>query len=113
MYEKELRKRGDINSAINHVFSGKYPHRYTNNSLNYFENLQKELDARKSKSARMLYRRELKHHQDKLNYTNEIQRLRGELSKNDTRLPIGTRKTLEDRIAKLKELGGQIVDEIK
>jgi len=47
-----------------------------------------------------------------VNYTNEIQRLRGEISKNDTRLPIGTRKTLEERIAKLKELGGQIVDKI-
>jgi len=84
-----------------------------NYSQHYFKNLKDFLEAQKSKTAAVLYRRKLKEHQDKVNYTNEIQRLRGELSKNDTRLPIGTRKTLKDRIAKLKELGGQIVDEIK
>ena len=61
----------------------------------------------------LLYRRKLKEHQDKTNYTNEIQRIRGEISKYDTRLPIGTRGRLDERIKKLKELGGQVVDEIK
>ena len=84
-----------------------------NYSQRYFKNLKDFLEAQKNKSASVLYRRKLKEHQDKVNYTNEIQRLRGELSKNDTRLPIGTRETLEDRIAKLKELGGQIVDKIE
>ena len=81
-------------------------------SQHYFKNLKDFLKAQKSKSAFLLYRKKLKEHQDKVNYTNEIQRLRGEISKNDTRLPIGTRKTLEDRISKLKELGGQIVDAV-
>ena len=117
MYKKHLRKRvpperTDINKSITTLFSGKYPHTYTNNSLTYYENLQRELEGRKTKSARALFRKELKQNQNKINYTNEIQRLRGEISKNDTRLPIGTRKTLEDRIAKLKELGGQIVDKV-
>ena len=83
-----------------------------NYSQRYFKNLKDFVEAQKSRSASLLYRRKLKEHQDKVNYTNEIQRLRGEISKNDTRLPIGTRKTLEDRISKLKELGGQIVDKI-
>ena len=46
MYRRELRKRGDINSVdinrrITSLFSGTYPNRYTNNSLNYYENLKK------------------------------------------------------------------------
>ena len=84
-----------------------------NYSQHYFNNLKDFLEAQKSRSSSLLYRKKLKEHQDKVNYTNEIERLRGELSKNDARLPIGTRKTLEDRIAKLKESGGQVVDEIK
>ena len=84
-----------------------------NYSQQYFKNLKDFLEAQKTKTAAVLYRRKLKEHQDKVNYTNEIQRLRGELSRNDTRLPIATRKTLKARIEKLKDPGGQIVDEIK
>ena len=84
-----------------------------NHSQQYFKNLKDFLEAQKSKTASLLYKRKLKEHQDKVYYTNEIQRIRGELSKYDTRLPIGTRKTLKDRVEKYKELGGQIVDEIK
>ena len=110
MYKNKLRKRGDINSAnITRVFTATNH----NNSLNYFENLKKELETRKARFGRMLFRRKLQEHQDKVNYTNEIQRLRGELSRNDTRLPDGTIDTLKARIAKLKDLGGQIVHEIK
>lgn len=84
-----------------------------NYSQQYFKNLKDLVEAHQSRSASLLYRKKLKEHQDKINYTNEIQRIRGELSRNDTRLPIGTRDTLEKRIAKLKELGGEIVDKIK
>ena len=84
-----------------------------NYSQQYFKNLKDFLEAQKTKTAAVLYRRKLKEYQDKVNYTNEIQRLRGELSKNDTRLPIATREKLKDRIEQLKALGGQIVDEIK
>ena len=83
-----------------------------NYSQRYFKNLKDFVEAQKSRSASLLYRRKLKEHQDKVNYTNEIQRLRGEISKNDTRLPEGTIQTLKDRVARLKQLGGQIVDKI-
>ena len=55
----------------------------------------------------------MKEHQNKVNYTNEIQRIRGELTRNNTRLPIGTRERFEERVKHLKELGGQIADETK
>ena len=114
MYKNKLNKnRVDINGAITSLFSGRYPNTYTNNSLNYFENLKKELEAHKTKKANILFRKNLLEHQNKINYTNELNRIRGEISRNDTRLPAGTIKHLKDRVDKLKKLGAQIVDEIK
>ena len=84
-----------------------------NYSQRYFKNLKDFIEAQKNRSASLLYRKKLKEHQNKVNYTNEIQRIRGELTRNDTRLPIGTRERLEERLKHLKELGGQITDEIK
>ena len=83
-----------------------------NHSHQYFKNMKDFLEAQKTKAASVMYRKKLKEHQDKTNYTNEIQRLRGELSRNDTRLPAGTIKTLQDRVQKLKELGGRELDKI-
>ena len=82
-----MRRRGDINSAITHVFSGTCPNKNVNSSLKYYENLQREVESRKTRSAKMLYRKQLKEQQNKINYTNELQRLRGELFRNDTRPP--------------------------
>ena len=99
-----LRKRTNVNDAIINYFSGSYPNKYLNNQTTYQENLQKELEGRKSKSANMLYRKQLREHQHKLNYINEIHRIRGILSQNDTRLPIGTRERLNKRIEEIKKL---------
>ena len=49
-------------------------------------------------------------HQDKVNYTNEVNRSRGELSRNDTRFPIGTVEKLKQRIEELKKLPATIAD---
>ena len=81
--------------------------------LNYFKNLKENLEAHRSKSKAILYRKNLLEHQNKMNYNNEIHRIRGILSQNDTRLPIGTRERLEERQKALRKLGGEIVDEIK
>ena len=109
MYKEELRRRGDINDAITHLFSGSYTNKYNNNSLNYYENLKKELIERKMKKPRILFRKKLLEDQNKMNYINEVNRIRGTLSQNDTRFPIGTREKLIQRINDLKKL----VDEIK
>ena len=42
--------------------------------------------------------------QDKENYVNEIHRIRGVLSQNDNRLPIGTRERLENHIKEIQNL---------
>jgi hypothetical protein len=75
-----------------------------NNHFKYFENLKKELEAKKTKVANLNYRIKLKQMQNKENYLNEINRLRGVLSLSDNRLPIGTRERLQSRIKEIQNL---------
>lgn len=82
--------------------SGRYP--MLNNQLNYLQSLKKEIEGRKFKAAKTSYRNKLREQQDRDNYMNEIYRIRGELSKNDNRLPIGTRERLEKRVEEIKNL---------
>ena len=74
------------------------------NHLKYFENLKKELEAKKTKVANLNYRIKLKQMQDRENYLTELHRIRGVLSQNDNRLPIGTRARLESRIKEIQNL---------
>ena len=92
------------NKVLLDVFDGKYPSTHLNNQIRYFQNVKRELEARQTKVANLSYRNKLKQQQNKENYLNEIQRIRGELSKNDNRLPIGTRERLEKRVEEIKKL---------
>ena len=74
------------------------------NQLKYLEQVKRELEARKSKVGNLSYRKKLKQMQDEENYLSEIHRIRGVLSQNDNRLPIGTRERLEQRIKDLQNL---------
>ena len=74
------------------------------NHLKYFEILKKELEARSMRTANLSYRKKLKQMQDKENYLTEIHRIRGVLSQNDNRLPIGTRDRLSNRIKEIQNL---------
>ena len=42
-----------------------------NHSHQYFKNMKDFLEAQKTKAASVMYRKKLKEHQDKTNYTNE------------------------------------------
>ena len=77
---------------------------YKDNQLKYLEIIRKELEARKSKVGNIKYRKKLKEQQDKENYLSEIHRIRGVLSASDTRLPIGTRDRLNQRIKQIQDL---------
>ena len=74
------------------------------NHLKYFENFKKDLESRASRTANLSYRQKLKQMQDKENYLTEIHRIRGVLSQNDNRLPIGTRDRLSNRIKEIQNL---------
>ena len=74
------------------------------NQLKYLEQVRKELEARKSKVGSISYRKKLKQQQDKENYLSEIHRIRGILSQNDSRLPIGTTERLKQRVKDIENL---------
>jgi hypothetical protein len=80
-------------------------------SLHHLKNLKNALEAHQTKAASILFRKQLLEHQNKANYTNELSRIRGELSR--TNLPHQTRQELNNRVERLKKLGGEIVDRIK
>ena len=86
------------------IFNGKYPSTHLNNQIRYFQNVKRELEARQTKVASLAYRNKLREQQEKENYSNELQRIRGQLSKSSNRLPIGTRERLVKRIEELKKL---------
>jgi hypothetical protein len=49
--------------------------------LEYYKRLRDQLDAVKTKQAQVMFRRNLMQTQNRMNYTNELDRIRGELSK--------------------------------
>ena len=103
---------GKSNEVVIDYFNGKYPSKHLNSQINYLNNVKREMEARQTKVASTLYRNKLREHQNKLNYTNELHRVRGILSQNDTRLPIGTRERLSQRVDELKKIGAKIADKM-
>lgn len=79
-------------------------------NLHYLKNLKDVLEAHQTKAASILFRKQLMEHQNKMNYTTELSRIRGELSK--TNLPYQTRQELLERKKRLEKLGADIVDNI-
>ena len=77
---------------------------YRDTQLKYLEQVKKELEARKTKVGNIIYRKKIKEQQEKENYLSEVHRIRGVLSSADTRLPIGTRERLENRVKEIKNL---------
>ena len=80
--------------------------------ISYFKNLKDELEAHQSKAKSALFRRNLLEHHRKVNYTNELDRIRGVLEQPSSRLPSQTIETLKARKNKLLELGANITDRI-
>ena len=74
------------------------------NQLKYLEEVRKELENRKSKVAKISYRKKLRENQNKENYLTELHRIRGVLSQNENRFPIGTKERLKSREEELNNL---------
>ena len=77
---------------------------YRDSQLKYLEQVKKELEARQTQVSNISYRKKIKAQQDKENYLTELNRIRGVLSQNSTRLPDGTRDRLKERIKQIKNL---------
>ena len=78
--------------------------------LNYYENLQRVLDARATKKSDVLIRRKILAHRDKQNYQLEYDRIRDLMHSKTIRSD--TKTTLEHRIKNLEELGAKAVNNI-
>ena len=87
---------------------GKSPYKHLDRQAHYLHNVQKELEAQQARKAHINYYNDLADHQNKMNYTIQIHRLKGLMS--DTRFPIRTKEALHHKINHLKKLGGQITD---
>ena len=77
--------------------------KYKNMQLHLLENLKKELELKQVKPRSIEMRNKLLQYRDKVNYQNELDRLKGIISSNDTRFP-STIERLKERRAHLKEL---------
>ena len=77
--------------------------KYKNMQLHLLENLKKEIELKQAKPISIEMRNKLLQYRDKINYQNEVDRLKGYISSKDTRFPIDI-ETLKERRAYLKEL---------
>ena len=75
------------------------------------ENLKMDLELKKATKAQSIAMRDKTlQYRDKINYQNELDRIRGYLSSYDNHFPIGTVKRLRDREYELKKLGAKMVN---
>ena len=101
MYIAKLKQKPefkDIKRANNHY------NKYKGMQLNLLENLKKELELKQVKPRSIEMRNKLLQYRDKVNYQNEVDRLKGVISSNDTRFPIGTIERLKKREQHLQKL---------
>ena len=86
------------------MFVNRHLSMYRDAQLKYLDQVKKELEARQTQVSNISYRKKIKAQQDKENYLTELNRIRGVLSQNSTRLPDGTRDRLNQRIKQIKNL---------
>ena len=72
------------------------------------ETIKKELELKKAKAQSIVMRNKMLDYSNKVNYQNEMDRIKGYLSRHDTRFPIGTIERLKNREEELKKLGAHI-----
>ena len=105
MYAAQLRQKAEFK----HLAKPKYAvNHYSKMQSHQLENLKRELELKRAKAQSTAMRNKTVQYRDKVNYQNEADRIRGELSRTDTRLPDGTIERLKERVEQLKKLGGQI-----
>jgi len=107
MYATQLRMKPEFK----HLKAPSYtPNHCSKMQTHQLENLKRDLELKKAKAQSTAMRQKILEYRDKINYQNELDRIRGYLSSYDTRFPIGTVKRLRDREAALKKLGAEIVN---
>ena len=105
MYAAKLRKKPEFKHLTGSSHSVNH---FSKMQTNQLENIKRELELKKAKAQSIAQRHKLLEYRDKVNYQNEMDKIKGELSRSDARFPIGTIKRLKDREEELKKLGAHI-----
>ena len=84
--------------------------KHIKNKLNYFRNVQRQLDAHATKAASIALRKQWMEKQKEINYQNEYDRIRGEIEHSTVRGLSTT--TLKNRQKVLEGLGAQALNGI-
>ena len=84
--------------------------KHIKNKLNYFRNVQRQLDAHATKAASIALRKQWMEKQKKINYQNEYDRIRSEIA-HSTVKGLST-ATLEKRKSDLEKLGAMAINGI-
>ncbi len=107
MYAAQLRTK----PQFQHLKSPSYtPSHYSKMQTHQLENLKRELELKRAKAHSTVMRQKTLEYRDKINYQNELDRIRGYLSRAGPRMPQTTVVRLKEREKKLKELGAQITN---
>ena len=105
MYAAQLRQKAEFK----HLPKPKYAlSHYSKMQTHQLENLKRELELKQAKKQSIVMRNKTLQYRDKVNYQNEMDRIRGCLS--NTRLPVATLERLHRRQEELKNLGAQIAN---
>ena len=83
---------------------------YSKTQPHQLENLKRDLELKHAKKQSTAMRNKLVEHRDKVNYQNELDRIRRELSRAGARLPDGTITRLRHRQEELKKLGARVAN---
>ena len=100
MYAAQLKMKPeykDINRTLDQY------NKYKNIQLHQLDSIKRELELKRAKVQSVALKNKMLEHQ-KINYINEMDRIRGYLSSYDTRFPIGTIDRLKKREDELKKL---------
>jgi hypothetical protein len=80
--------------------------------LHYYKNLQKQIDAHRTKAASAHLRKQWIERQKVTNYQNEYDRIRGMIAQNVVKNGPNTVELLKKKAKKLEELGAKAIDGI-
>jgi hypothetical protein len=105
MYVAKLKKKPEFKDITR---SNDKMNTFSKMQTHQLENIKKELELKKARAQSIAMRNKMLDSKDKVNYSNELERIRGYISSRDTRFPIGSIERLKNREEELKKLGAHI-----
>jgi len=105
MYAAQLKRKPEFKDITR---SSDKLNTFSKMQTHHLENIKKELELKKAKAQSIAMRNKMLEYRDKVNYSNELERIRGYISSRDTRFPIGTVERLKNREEELKKIGAHI-----